>query len=114
MEGGQAEGAAPWPPRPALLRAVKRCVRGAGGGFRLPSIRTLRGLDPSTFLLSKGAANTWSQPGACVGTQGPGSLFSLTAALTAGYSPLTQTSPLRPGQVPLARDRGRGHPLNAY
>lgn len=68
-------------------------------------LRTLRDLDPSTFPLLKGAADTWSQLGAGVGAKGPSSLFSLiAAAFTADYSPLTQTVPLS-GKVP---PRGAG------
>lgn len=79
-----------------------------------PPLRTLRDLDPSTFPLLKGAADTWSQLDACVGAQGPSSLFCLIAAFMADYSPLTQTVLLLPGKVPLPprgadwgpRDRG--------
>lgn len=66
-----------------------------------PPLRTLRDLDPSTFPLLKGAADTWSQLDACVGAQGPSSLFFLIAAFMADYSPLTQTVLLLPGEVPL-------------
>lgn len=62
-------------------------------------LRTLRDLDPSTFPLLKGAADTWSQLGARVGAKGLSCLFSLIAAFTADYSPLTQTV-LLPGKVP--------------
>lgn len=67
-------------------------------------LRTLRDLDPSTFPLLKEAADTWSQLGARVGAEGLSSLFSLIAAFTADYSPLTQTV-LLPGKVP---PRGAG------
>ena len=62
-------------------------------------VRTVRDLDPSTFPLLKGAADTWSQLGARVGAKGLSSFFSLIAAFTADYSPLTQTV-LLPGKVP--------------
>lgn len=89
-------------------------------------LRTLRDLDPSTFLLLKGAADTWSQLGVRVGAEGLSSLFSLIASFTADYSPLTQTASPHPGKVPLPprgaswgpQGWGRvelvnGHPLSA-
>lgn len=66
-----------------------------------PPLQTLRDLDPSTFPLLKGAADLWSQLGACVGSKGPSSLFSLIAAFMADYSPLTQTVLLLPGKLSL-------------
>ena len=62
-----------------------------------------------------------------MGAEGPNSLFSLIAAFTADYSPLTQTAPPLPGKVPLPprgaswgpRGLGsvelvNGHPLGAH
>lgn len=84
------------PPFSEQLKGVYVGLAVASASLPLP---TLRDLDPSTFPLLKGAADTWSQLGAGVGAKGPSSLFSLIAAFRADYSPLTQTV-LLPGKVP--------------
>lgn len=88
-------------PHPPFLAQLKGVYVGPAVASASPSLRTLRDLDPSTFPLSKGAADTWSQLGARVGARGLRSRFSLIAAFTAHYSPLTQTALLLPGKVPV-------------